>query len=64
MAIQTWGLKKTLCKLNGMFAFALFDNYEKKLFLARDSFGEKPLYYGVSGEDFIFGSGPFFDQLR
>lgn len=56
MAIQTWGLKKTLCKLNGMFAFALFDNYEKKLFLARDSFGEKPLYYGVSGEDFIFGS--------
>ena len=39
-----------------MFAFALWDRAERRLFLARDRFGEKPLYYGWVGGNFVFGS--------
>jgi asparagine synthase (glutamine-hydrolysing) len=55
-ALRCWGLEKTLKKLNGMFAFALWDNVERILFLARDRMGEKPLYYGHNGDTFLFGS--------
>jgi asparagine synthase (glutamine-hydrolysing) len=54
--ISTWGLEKTLEKLNGMFAFALWDQLEKELFLVRDRMGEKPVYYGINGASFFFGS--------
>jgi len=55
-ALQCWGVKGALQKINGMFAFALWDSVEKKLILARDRMGEKPLYYGVCGSAFVFGS--------
>lgn len=55
-ALVHWGIDATLEKLNGMFAFALWDRQEKTLILARDRIGEKPLYYGVSGGVFLFGS--------
>jgi len=55
-SIELWGLKTTLQRTNGMFAFALWDQQEKTLFLARDRLGEKPLYYGWVGRDFVFSS--------
>ena len=55
-AIAFWGLEPALAKAVGMFAFALWDRSERALTLVRDRFGEKPLYYGWAGRDFVFGS--------
>lgn len=55
-AIEHWGVEQALGQLQGMFAFALWDNRERSLILARDRMGEKPLYYGWSNGDFLFGS--------
>jgi asparagine synthase (glutamine-hydrolysing) len=54
--IAAWGLKATLQKCVGMFALALWDRKQRRLLLARDRFGEKPLYYGWVGGDFVFAS--------
>lgn len=55
-ALRYWGVQGALERLNGMFAFALWDTAERTLFLARDRMGEKPLYYGRAGDTFLFGS--------
>lgn len=54
--ITALGIEKALALSKGMFAFALWDKQLKTLNLARDRFGEKPLYYGWQGESFLFGS--------
>ncbi len=55
-AIEAWGLQATLKACVGMFAIALWDTQEKTLSLARDRFGEKPLYYGWQNGVLLFGS--------
>ena len=55
-AIDHWGLAETLPRLNGMFAFAVWDRERRELSLARDAFGEKPIYYGWTLTAFLFGS--------
>lgn len=54
-AFREWG-ENCLDKLNGMFAFVLFDRKKKALFGARDRFGIKPFYYFYDGKRFIFAS--------
>lgn len=43
-------------KINGMFAIALWERKEKKLYLIRDRLGVKPLFYSIVGDTFVFGS--------
>lgn len=54
-AYEEWG-EACLSKIDGMFAFAIWDDNKKKLFLARDRFGKKPLYYYNDNKKFVFAS--------
>ena len=54
-AYACWGVQ-CLNKFNGMFAFAVWDEKEQKIFMARDRYGIKPLYYAWAGDSFIFAS--------
>lgn len=56
VALEQWGIAQTLQKINGMFAFCIFDEKEKKLYFVRDRFGKKPLYVGWCGDDLVFSS--------
>jgi asparagine synthase (glutamine-hydrolysing) len=55
-AVEEWGFAPTLKRFNGMFAIALWDREERQLLLARDRFGEKPLYYSTMGKALLFAS--------
>ena len=55
-AFAQWGVEATISRINAMFAFAAWDTQENELWLARDRFGEKPLYYGWYGNVLLFGS--------
>lgn len=55
-ACAAWGLDVALRRATGMFALALWDRVARRLSLARDRLGEKPLYYGWQGDAFLFGS--------
>ena len=54
-AYAHWG-ERCLVRLRGMFAFAVWDDRERTLFLARDPFGIKPLYYRHEGARLLFAS--------
>lgn len=51
-----FGLEETLQKIRGMFAFAIYDKNDKKVYLARDHVGKKPLYYFEDEDGFFFAS--------
>ena len=60
---------KCVLKFNGMWAFAIWDNHKKELFLSKDRFGEKPLFYADINGKFIFASEmkaiyPFLNQVK
>src|SRR5690606_35671366 len=55
MAYMEWG-SQCVEHLNGIFAFAIWDEKQESLFIARDRLGVKPLFYYEKGSSFIFGS--------
>ncbi|MBX3739286.1 MAG: asparagine synthase (glutamine-hydrolyzing) [Candidatus Didemnitutus sp.] len=55
-ALGEWGEVETLRRLDGMFAFAVWDAQESTLTLARDRIGEKPLYYAATARGILFSS--------
>ncbi|MFC3343770.1 asparagine synthase (glutamine-hydrolyzing) [Paenibacillus abyssi] len=57
VAYIEWGMD-CLDRFNGIFAFAIWDNKDERLFLARDRLGVKPLFYSRANQLFLFGSEP------
>jgi asparagine synthase (glutamine-hydrolysing) len=66
-AYREWG-HRCLERFNGMWAFAIWDDKQKNLFMARDRFGVKPLFYAHTKNGFVFGSemkalAPLLDEV-
>ena len=55
-AMEHIGIREAITMCKGMFAIALYDNKEKRLYLLRDRIGEKPLYYGFVNGSFVYAS--------
>ncbi len=55
-ACEAWGVETAVARMNGMFAFALWDRQDRRLRLVRDRVGVKPLYWGRLGGTIFFGS--------
>lgn len=55
VAYMQWGME-CLEKLNGIFAFAVYDEARRRLFLARDRMGVKPLFFSFAGDSLVFAS--------
>ena len=55
-SIENFGITRTIEKIHGMFSICIIDRKKNLLHLARDKFGEKPLYYGFSKDNFLFAS--------
>ena len=55
-SIEFFGIIPTLNNISGMFSFSLYDKKKSKLYLVRDLYGEKPLYYGYVNKKFYFAS--------
>jgi len=53
---EEWGIEGLLRRMNGMFAFCLYDSRSREIFMARDRCGQKPLYYHHSDGRLLFGS--------
>lgn len=53
---REWGIEKLAAKIHGMFAFGLWDDVEKSLYLVRDRLGVKPLIYSTNGGEIAFAS--------
>ena len=55
-AFDRWGIEASIPKFAGMFALAIWDRQEQALWLVRDRLGEKPLFFGQVGGNWLFGS--------
>ena len=53
---RAWGIDKLVERLDGMYAMAIYDQSEQALYLVRDHFGKKPLFYAQVGDRLVFGS--------
>ena len=68
-AFELLGMDVLLKIIKGMFSFAIWDNFKSEMYLARDSMGEKPLFYGTINNEFAFSSEiiampKFFSNLK
>lgn len=55
-AYRNWGIERCLDTIEGMWAFAIYDKKQQKVILARDRYGEKPLYYQQKEDKILFAS--------
>ncbi len=66
VVLQSWihWQEECLSKFNGAFAFAIYDTQETSLFLARDRYGKRPLFYSEQNGEFVFGTVSGFMDCR